>query len=388
MDMERSYHMRFFIRILTLPILFLLWSPAFAGPCYVDLEISMHELPWVYSGDIIAVGDHGITAMVTETYLGDVLPGDTLEIPFWELGSWMGETITEGEGFLLLPDTTGSLQLIGIPGRDYWLMKGYFEFSAFFVQPGVLNREELILLCSGDTLSHRTITMEVRFAGGSEFIDVIFKERGNGWLSDSRFEPLDGLELELWDLSIGGMDTYPFEPYVTLQVPAEEGMTLTLQGRVSSFTDGIYRCIVYPTGPVIPDSESMAAFLERQLIPELPIIAIELSGAEYAEIGLAENPHFTLDESGNLLLTGARSMLDIRSQFLNEYEERPSIGFDTTGSRGNPIYFTFESLPFGPCGHLATDIIDALGKGTVTGSISCDGDRITARFSLTMVRAR
>jgi len=386
MDMERSYRMRICIRNLTLPILFLLCSPAFAGPWYVDLEGAMHDLPWVYSGDIIAVGDDGITAVVTQTHLGEALPGDTLEIPFWELGSWMGQTISEGDGFLLLPDTTGRLQIVGTPGNGYWLLQGYFEFNAFFVHPGVINMEELIHLCSGDTLPARTVSMEVRFAGGSEFIDVIFVERGNGWLSDSRFEPLDGLEL--WDLSIGGMDTYPFEPYVTLQVPAGEGMTLTLQGRVSSFTDGIYHCTVYPTGPVIPDSESVAAFLERQLIPELPVIAIELSGAEYAEIGLAENPYFTTDESGYLHLTGARSMLDIRSQFLNEYEERPSIGFDTTGSRGNPIYFTFESLPCGPCGHLATDIIDALAKGTVTGSISCDGDRITARFSLTMVRTQ
>lgn len=387
MGTERSYRMRICFRNLTLPILFLLCSSAFARPWFVDLESSMHDLPWVYSGEIISAGDHGITAVVTETYLGDVLPGDTLEIPFWELGSWMSETITEGEGFLLLPDTTGSLQLIGIPGRGYWLMKGYFEFNAFFVQPGVLNREELILLCSGDTLSRRTITMDVRFAGGSEFIDVIFKERGNGWLSDSRFEPLDGLELELWDLSIGGEDTYPFEPYVTLQVPAGEGMTLTLRGRVDSFEDGIYHCIVYPTGPVILNSESMAAFLERQLIPESPIIAIELSGAEYGELGLAENPYFTTDENGCMQLTGVLNMMDIRGQFLSEYGSRPSIGFDTLGTRGNPVYFSFESLPCGPCGHLATDIIDALAKGTVTGSLSGVGDTVTARFSLTMVRA-
>ncbi len=387
MGMERSDLMKSFSRALLMIVQFLLCSAAFAGPWYVGLEESMHDLPWVYSGDIIAVGDDGITAVVTETHLGEAIPGDTLEIPFWELGSWMAQTVTEGEGFLLLPDTSGSLQIIGIPGRGYWLMKGYFEFNAFFVQPGVLNREELFLLCSGDTLPARTVTTEVRFAGGSEFIHVIFKERGDGWLSDSRFEPLDGLELELWDLSIGGEDTYPFEPYVTLQVPAGEWMTLTLRGRVDSFEDGIYHCIVYPAGPVILNSGSMAAFLERQLIPESPIIAIELSGAEYGELGLAENPYFTTDENGYLHLTGARDMLAIRSQFLNEYGSRPSIGFDTLGTRGNPVYFTFESLPFGPCGHLATDIIDALAKGTVTGSLSGVGDTVTARFSLTMVRA-
>jgi hypothetical protein len=388
MDMERSYRMRICIRNLTLPILFLLCSQAFASPWYVDLEGTMHDLPWVYSGDIIAVGEDGITAVVTETHLGEAIPGDTLEIPFWELGSWMAQTISEGDGFLLLPDTTGSLQIVGTPGRGYWLLQGHFEFNAFFVHPGVINMEELILLCSGDTLPVRTVTTEVRFAGGSEFIDVIFKERGNGWLSDSRFEPLNGLELELWDLSIGGMDTYPFEPYVTLQVPAGEGMTLTLQGRVSSFTDGIYRCIVYPTGPVILDSESMAAFLERQLIPESPVIAIEISGAECGELDLAENPYFTPDENGYLQLTGVLSMMDIRSQFLSEYGARPSIGFDASSSRGDPIYFSFESLPFGPCGHLATDIIDALAKGTVTGSLIGGGDTITARFSLSLVRAQ
>lgn len=28
-------------------------------------------------------------------------------------------------------------------------------------------------------------------------------------------------------------------------------MTLTLQGRINSFEEGIYRCLIYPTGPVI-----------------------------------------------------------------------------------------------------------------------------------------
>ncbi len=184
------------------------------------------------------------------------------------------------------------------------------------------------------------------------------------------------------------MDTYPFEPYVNVELSAGDGITLTLQGRVSSFEDGIYHCIVYPTGPVILDSESMAAFLERQLVPEPPVISIELSGVEYGELGLAENPCFIPDENGYLRLTGARSMLDIRSQFLNEYGARPSIGFDISVSRGNPIYFSFESLPEGPCGHLATDIIDALAKGTVIGSLSAEGDTITARFSLSLVRVQ
>ena len=229
--------------------------------------------------------------------------------------------------------------------------------------------------------------MEVRFAGSNEFIDVLFKESGSGWLSDSRFAPLDGLKLDLWDITLGGMDNFPFEPYVTLQLHAGEDMTLTLQGRVSSFEDGIYQCIVYPTGPVILDSGLMAAFMEQQLVPEPPVIAIEISGAEYGEIGLSENPYFISDEYGYLHLTGAGSLLDITSLFLNEYGARPSIGFDTRSSRPDPIYFHFESLPDGPCGHLATDIIDALAKGTVTGSISSEGDAITARFSLLLVRA-
>lgn len=305
--------MRSTTRTLFTLVLFLFCSAAQGGPLYVDLEGAMHDLPWVYSGNIIAAGDQGITAVVTETFLGDALPGDTLPA--------------------------------------------------------------------------RTVTMEVRFAGGSEFIDVIFKERGNEWLSDSRYEPLDDLELELCDLSIGGMDTYPFEPYVTLQLSAGDGMTLTLRGSVDSFEDGIYHCIVYPTGPVILNSGSMRAFLERQQVPESPVIAIEISGAASGELGLAENPYFTTDENGYLRLTGVRGMLDVTGQFLRECGGRPSIGFDTLGTRGNPVYFSFESLLFGPCGHLATDIIDALAKGTVTGSLSGGGDTITARFILSMVRS-
>ena len=387
MGRKRSDRMKIFSLALLMLVPFLLCSAAFARPLYVDLETSMHGLPWVLCANIINVGDSGITAVLTETFIGDALPGDTLEIPFWDLGSWMAQTLTEGEGFLLLPDTTGSLQIIGIPGRGYWLLRGFFEFNAFLVNPGVLDREELIRLCSGDTLCARTVTMEVRFAGGSEFIDVVLKETGSGWLSDSRFEPLDGMELDLWAVSIGGMDSYPFEPYVTVELSAGEGMTLTLRGRVSSFEDGIYHCVLYPAGPAILDSESMAAYLERGLVRESPIIAIELSGAEYGELGLAEDPHFTLDENGNLLLSGARNILDVTCQYVNEYEARPSIGFDTSNGRPDPICFSFESLPSGPCGHLATDIIDALAKGTVTGSITAGGDTITARFSLTLVRA-
>ena len=80
-------------------------------------------------------------------------------------------------------------------------------------------------------------------------------------------------------------------------------------------------------------------------------------------------------------------MFNIPIIYITDYDSRPVAGFDSPASNDNPLYFRFENLPEGPSGHLATDIIDALAKGTVTGSVGTDPEVGSARFSLFIVRS-
>ncbi len=121
-------------------------------------------------------------------------------------------------------------------------------------------------------------------------------------------------------------------------------------------------------------------------MPETIRIGIELSGAEPAELGLADEPFFTVGESVCLSLTGVEEMLGIPSLHFTDYDSRPVAGFDGPASCDDPVYFRFDNLPDGPSGHLATDIIDALAKGTVTGSAGTDPEHGSARFSLFIIR--
>jgi hypothetical protein len=371
---------------LSLVIPAILSGSAYAGPWFVDLEESIQTLPWVITGDVLQVNDSSVTAVVTDSFLGQHLPGDTLLIPFWEMGSWMTETFREDDGYLLIPDDTGSLQIVGTPGNGFWLLKGYFDFNAFFAEPGVLSKEELILLCSGDSLPDRSVDVEVRFAGGSEFIEVALQESGSTWLSHSHYSCLDGLTLENYEFIMGGMDNYPYEPEVYMRVSTAGGGIVLFHGKMDSCTDGTYECTVYPTGLLILDSISLAEYITTDRMPETIRIGLEISGANPADLGLSEDPVFTLGESGYLHLSGAEGLLDITSMYFIENYSRPVMGFDRPMTCSHPLYFDFENLPEGPSGHLATDIIDALAKGTVSGTIGWDPTQPAARFSLHIMR--
>ena len=48
-------------------------------------------------------------------------------------------------------------------------------------------------------------------------------------------------------------------------------MTLTLQGRINSFKDGIYRCVIYPTGPVILAADIIGALAKGTVTGTLSI---------------------------------------------------------------------------------------------------------------------
>jgi len=371
----------------TLTAFLILTGTGIAGPFFVDLEESMQNLPWVIIGDVLEVCDSSVTVVVTDTFLGEQLPGDSLSISYWEMGSWMTGSISEGSGYLLIPDSTGKLQIVGTPGDGFWLLKGYFDFNAFFTEPGVLNREELLLLCSGDSLPDRRVDVEVWFAGGSEFMEIDFQESGETWLSYSLFECLDGLTLEKYELTLGGTDTYPYEPEVFMRLSTAGGGVVFFHGKMNSFADGTYRCTVYPTGLVILDSNSLARYITRDQIPETIVIGIEVTGLHTSDLGLSEDPVFTLGESGGLNLSGADGILNVTSLYLTDYYSRPVMGFDHPMTCSNPLYFDFENLPEGPSGHLATDIIDALVKGTVSGRVGTDPLQLSARFSLFIIRA-
>ncbi len=375
-----------FMFIKAMVMFVLLCATANAEPWSVDLEESMQTLPWVFAGDVIEVTDSGVTAVISETFRGEHQPGDTLRIPYWEMGSWMSETISEGNEYLLLPDVAGGLQIIGTPRDGFWLLRGYYDFNAFITEPGVLNMEELLLLCSGDSLPDRCVQMEIRFAGGGEFLEVVFRESDDIWHSRSHFACLDNLILDKRALTMGGWDTYPQEPEVFMRVSTSGGGLVFFYGKMDSCSDGIYRCKVYPTGLLILDSSSLAKYITRDQMPETIRIGIELSGAEPAELGLADEPFFALGESGALQLSGADGMFNIPIIYITEYDSRPVAGFDSPASNDNPLYFRFENLPDGPSGHLATDIIDALAKGTVTGSVGTDPEHGSARFSLFIIR--
>ncbi|MBN2587077.1 MAG: hypothetical protein JXR55_07265 [Candidatus Fermentibacteraceae bacterium] len=358
-----------------------------AGPWYVDLEETMADLPWVVSGEILAEDSGVVAVVVTESFIGDHAAGDTLSLHFWEMGSWMGDALTPGEGFLLIPDDTGSLQVIGTPGRGCWLLRGYFDFNAFWVHPGVLSREELLTLCLGDTLADRTVETEVRFAGGSEFIGLTLQESGESWQTDSPLDCLGGMTLDGWGVIIGGQDAFPWEPEVEIILHTDDGGLLKLSGRVVECSGSVYRVTVYPTGPVILDRRALVEYMTGISVPSPPRIAVEISGAVPGELGLVDDPCFTTGESGWLHLTGIGGQLDVTSLYqTGDSDSRPILGFDAPMTCTRPLYFDFQKLPDGPSGHLATDIIDAMAKGCVTGTVCRVPGEPLARFTLSMPR--
>jgi hypothetical protein len=368
-------------------LLFLLTCTAsLAAPWACDLEQTLPTLPWVCLGDILRSDMEGADFVVRETFIGDAIPGDTVRAAYWESGSMTCELAVPGEGLLLISDEVGDLQVIGFPGNGYWLLQGEFDFNAFWVRPGVVSREELQRLCEGDTLSPRQVRLDVRFAGRSDVVEVALRETENGWESRSTFPSLDGLELGSWDLMLGGEDLDPYGSPVTLRLRTSDDNYIELRGRVISQEDGSWHCSVYPTSPVILDPHDLQAILVDGTIPTAPILDLEVEGTTPAALGLAESPYLTTDMQGRLLLSGENGMLEITSIYSSGYGIRPVTGFDVPGTCSDPLYLCFDGLPDGPSGHLATDIIDVLAKGVVSGSLSADGNPEAPRFTLRVRR--
>ena len=353
-----------------------------AEPWFEDLETSIVDLPWIYEATIMNVGNSSVTVIVKIVFLGDALAGDTLNIDFWEMGACMAYDLTEGKEILLIPDSSGDLQIVGFPGNGFYLLKGYYDFNAFMLEPGVLSRKELENLCSGDSLNERILEIDIWFAGVSQFLDARATETEEGWYIESYFPHLDELDLSKWQLRLGGMDNLLFEPSVYITIPVDDGNNLILSGRVMSCSFNIYRCRVYPTAPVIRTTDVLSLYLSDGVFPEPQVLDVEIIGVDPVDLGLLEEPFLTINEYGNLMLSSGNGLLPINSIYTRDCNRRPAIGFGGIGDNTTSVYLDFSELPEGPSGHLATDIINMLEKGVVEGSISIDFPSDTARFRL------
>ena len=353
-----------------------------AEPWFEDLEVSIAGLPWIYEAMIMRVGNNSVTVIVTDVFLGDASASDTLEINFWEMGSCMAFDLTEGEEILLIPDSSGDLQILGFPGNGFYLLKGFYDFNAFLLEPGVLSREELENLCSDNSLNDRIVEIDIWFAGVSQFLAARATETEEGWHIESDFPPLNDLDLSERQLRLGGMDNLLIEPSVYITIPVDDGNNLTLSGRALSCSDNVYRCTVYPTAPLIRTINVLSLYLSDGVHPEVPVLDVEIIGADPGDLGLPEEPFLTTDEYGNLMLSGENGLLPINSIYIRDSKKRPAVGFGGIGDNATSIFFDFSGLHEGPSGHLFTDIIDVLEKGVVEGAISVDYSSDIARFKL------
>ncbi|MCK4504080.1 MAG: hypothetical protein KAW14_00570 [Candidatus Aegiribacteria sp.] len=353
-----------------------------AEPWFEDLETSIDDLPWIYEATILSVENSSATIIVKIVFLGDALAGDTLNIDFWEMGASIAYDLTEGKEILLIPDSSGDLQIVGFPGNGFYLLKGYYDFNAFLLEPGVLSREELVILCSGESLNERVLEIDIWFAGASQFLNARAAETEEGWHIESHFPLLHKLDLSKWQLRLGGMDNQQLESSVCITIPVDDGNDLILSGMVMSCSENIYRCRVYPTAPVIRTIDALSLYLSDGILSEPPVLDIEIIGADPVDLGLPEEPFLTTDERGNLMLSGENGLLPIYSIYTRDFNRRPTIGFGGIGDNAASVFLDFSGLPEGPSGHLATDIIDVLEKGVVEGSISTDFSSDIARFKL------
>ncbi len=369
-------------KMITLLLLMTVISPLTvnAEPWFEDLEESISDLPWIYEATILSIDNSSITVIVKIVFLGDVLAGDTLTVDFWEMG--MAYDLIEGKEILLIPDSSGDLQIAGFPGNGFYLLKGYYDFNAFMLEPGVLSRDELRTLCSGESLNERIVEIDIWFAGVSQFLDARATETEEGWHIESHSPLLHKLDLSKWQLRLGGMDNQLLEPSVYITIPVDSGSDLILSGRVMYCSDNVYRCTVYPTAPVIRTIDALSLYLSDGILPEPPVIDVEIIGADPVDLGLPEEPFLTTDEWGNLMLSGENGLLPINSICIMDPSKRPTIGFGCIEDNTVSVFLDFGEVPEGLSGHLATDIIDMLEKGVVEGNIGIDYSLNIARFKL------
>lgn len=128
---------------------FVLTVPCSAEPWFTNLASEAPGLPWLYEGVLTAVTESSATFLVMETYRGEALPGDTVSVEYWEMGTFLWTSLKPGDRLLLLPDADGRLQMTGTCGDGFWILRGFYDCNGFIVQPGVVTSEGIRLLLEG-----------------------------------------------------------------------------------------------------------------------------------------------------------------------------------------------------------------------------------------------
>jgi hypothetical protein len=356
--------------------------PCGAEPWLTDFAAEAPGLPWLYEGVLMTVDEAVTTFLVVETFRGDALPGDTVSAGYWEMGTYLWTALKPGDRLLLVPDSLGRLQMTGTRGDGYWMLRGFYDCNGFIVSPGVITTEGLTLLLEGEDLPPETAVIDIRFPGSDDCLQFTIRQTPDGWSAHSDEALIGGLELEVWDLALGGGISSALEPPVHLSLGAEGGMTVELMGRIDGFREGVYRCTVWPAAPVLTSACDLAMQLSGEGAPGVRELPVELGRLLPEELGLAGEPSLTIDEHGSLVLSGANGPLPIYVIQADPVGAGPVLGFGLTGAEDRMVYMDFGTLPEGPSGHLVTDIVDALQKGPISGAIWAEGMQDSGTFTL------
>jgi hypothetical protein len=319
---------------------------------------------------------------VLETFRGDALPGDTVSAGYWEMGTYLWTTLKPGDRLLLVPDSLGRLQMTGTRGDGYWILRGFYDCNGFIVNPGVITGDGLTLLLAGEDLLPETAVIDIRFPGTDDCLRITVRQTPAGWSVGSDELPFDGLELQVWNLALGGGMSSALEPPVQLSLGSEGGTTVELMGRIDCFRDGVYQCTVWPAVPVLTGAGDMAIQLSGEGAPGVRELPVELGGLLPEDLGLSADPSLTIDEYGSLVLSGADGPLPIYVIQADPGLARPVLGFGLTGAEDRMVYMDFRALPEGPSGHLVTDLVNALLSGPISGAIWAEGMQESGTFTI------
>jgi hypothetical protein len=374
------------MRHISFPLTAIAWViqavPCSAEPWFTDLEAEAPGLPWLYEGIITTVTEASATFLVLETYRGNALPGDTVSVEYWEMGTYLWTTLNPGDRLLLIPDADGGLQITGTYSDGFWSLSGFYDCNGFIVQPGVVTSEGIHLLLHRELLPPEAVEIDIRFPGSEEVLRLTVLETSTGWSVTSSDPRIGGLELETWDIELGGGMRSLLEPPVILVLGAGSGMTAELLGGVDSFHEGVYRCTAWPAAPVLIDPANLVEHLSGNAAEGVRELPFELAGLLPGDLGLPQEPSLSIDSFGELVLNGAEGPLPLYVTTMEGERARPVLGFGLTGAEDRMIYMDFSGLPDGPSGHLATDIVDALSAGPVSGSIWVQGMQDSGTFMI------
>ena len=361
---------------------FIVTVPCGAEPWMTDLAEAAPGLPWLCEGILTSVTETSATFLVLETYRGEALPGDTVSVEYWEMGTFLWTTLSPGDRLLLVPDAGGRLQITGTRGDGFWSLSGFYDCNGFIVQPGVVTPEGIRLLLEGDATGTDTVAVEIRFPGTDNSVLLTVLHTAAGWSAASDDPAMVGLDLQTWGMVLGGGMRSAHEPPAQLVLGAGSGMTVELAGRVDSFHEGVYHCTVWPAAPLLIDPVHLVDHLSGIAAEGVRELPFELAGLLPGDLGLPRETSLSIDSFGELVLNGAEGPLPLYVTTMEEEQARPVLGFGLTGVEDRMIYMDFTGLPDGPSGNLVTDIVDALSAGPVSGSIRVEGMQGSGTFTI------